>query len=183
MSVLKEFKQGYFPDVWLENGAIEHINEWVSGVRRTKVPYTTSRYVSKTFWSITPSNELPMSKKKKKVREEEEWIYSQIIKREYKDGIFRFACLVQTKLPEIPHKGTFNQWRPGLKTVLYPEDCEYIGYRLNSNGFGNKRDDPQSPFKHKTLDEAYDACIAQEEAEKRFILSAYATHQSDGQVL
>lgn len=123
-----------------------------------------------------------MSEKKKVIEEEEKWIYSQIVKREYKDGTFKFASLVQTELLRVPHKGTFNQQRPGLKTVLYPENCEYIAYRLNSNG-SNKFDSKESAFKYTTLNEAYDACLEQAVAEKQYILLFHATHQKDGQVL
>ena len=149
MTVLKELKQGYYLKEWLENiPDIQHVNEWVSKVRKVRHEYT--------YYATAPNS------KKKYKREDEEWVYSQIIKRELKDGSFRYTYTQTNKLPRIPYKGTFRQWLPGLETVEFPENCEYLGYRLD----GTKIPDTQD-FQFSTLEEAIEACLIEEESRKQ----------------
>ena len=150
MTVLKELKQGYFLKEWLKNiPDIQHVNEWVSKVR--KVRHEHIYYVT-----------APNSKKKYK-REGEEWVYSQIIKRELKDGSFRFTYIQTNKLPRIPRTGTFSQWLPGLEIIEFPENCEYLGFRLN----GTTKIPDTKDFQYSTLEEAIDACLIEEESRKQ----------------
>ena len=175
MSVLTQFKKGYYYPDWHDVDHIKHQNEWVSGVRRVKVPYQRVIWVSKTFWSLTSSKDLPMSEKKKRVFEEEEWIYSQLLKREFKDGSIRFTYLITDKLPQIPWKGTFNQWRPGQETIVNPEHCEALHFRLC------RLDDRSGLFKYKSAEDAYADCLAHEEAWRLAILNRYSNQDDDGQ--
>ena len=150
MSVLRELKQGYFIKEWLENvPSLKYVNEWVSKVRKVRHEYI--------FYSTASSS------KTKIKREGTTWIYSQIIKRELKDGSFKFTFSQTTKLPGIQWKGTFMRWLPGLEIIEFPENCIELGFKLDGNSVPHDTDD----FQYHTLDEAIEACLKREDNHKQ----------------